>query len=187
MADLANEIMSGLPTQVELEGAYQKPEQLTESILETPDEVSVWFSFSEKGFGFGEFCIKRTRDGVFVDIEAMGIEKIKQYLGLLLDSAITDVDDDADKHERYCCAMNRSCGPACRQCGGVAQLERIEAKLAERLGLTGDVRAQLIQLAKDGQLTEDELVSDWHEGYAWYLSWRAESTDHDQHETSPEE
>lgn len=166
--------MSGLPTRVELGGAHQRPEHLSESILDTPEEVTVWFSFSEKGFGFGEFAIKRTSDGVFVDTEQMGLAKIKHYLGLLLDSAITDVDDDADKHQRYCCAMNRSCGPACRQCGGVAQLERIEVKLAERLGLTGDVRSQLIQLAKDNQLVEDELVADWHAGYAWYLAWTAE-------------
>ena len=172
MADKISEIMGGLPTRVELMGAYEKSNSSDPE--DAPEEVIVVFNFSEKGFGFGEFCIKQTPDGVFVDTEAMGIAKIKKYIGLLLDTAIADTESDPDKHARYCKAMSRMCGPACPQCGGITQLKRIEARLAERLGLTGDVREQLIQLAKDNKLVEDELVADWHQGYAWYLAWREE-------------
>lgn len=174
MTNKLREIMSGLPTRVQLVGAYEEPK----GAIDTDDaakEVTVVFSFCETGFGFGEFCIRSTPDGVFVDTEAMGVAKIKHYLGLLLDSAITDCDGDPEKHRQYCEAMNRTCGPACPHCGGITQLKRIEAQLADRLGLKGDVREQLVQLAKDNQLVEDELVADWHAGYAWYLAWRKDN------------
>lgn len=43
------------------------------------------------------------------------------------------------------------------------ELEDIEARLAERYGLRGNVRALLIEMCKIGQLVEDELVADWHD------------------------
>ncbi len=52
-----------------------------------------------------------------------------------------------------------------------ARLEAIEAKLAERFGLTGDVRAQLIVMDKTNELEEDDLVADWHCELASYYDW----------------
>ncbi len=54
-----------------------------------------------------------------------------------------------------------------------ATLEGIEAQLATRLGLTGDVRQQLIALDQRNELDEDRLVRDWHSEYASYLDWLA--------------
>lgn len=52
-----------------------------------------------------------------------------------------------------------------------AELEEIEKQLAQRLNLTGDIRAQLIALAKSGELVEDDLVQDWHGAYAGYVDY----------------
>lgn len=52
-----------------------------------------------------------------------------------------------------------------------ARLEAIEARLAERFGLTGDVREQLIAMDEDNRLVEDELVADWHCEMASYIDW----------------
>lgn len=52
-----------------------------------------------------------------------------------------------------------------------ARLEAIEAKLAERFGLTGDVREQLSQMDRENRLVEDELVADWHQELSWYTDW----------------
>jgi len=50
------------------------------------------------------------------------------------------------------------------------RLEAIEAQLAARFGLTGDVRAQLRQMDLENKLDEDNLVADWHQEVAWYES-----------------
>ena len=52
----------------------------------------------------------------------------------------------------------------------IARLQAIEAKLAKRLGLVSNIRDQLLELAKSGQLIEDELVADWHDAYSSYLN-----------------
>lgn len=51
----------------------------------------------------------------------------------------------------------------------LAELERIEALLATRLELTGDIRHQLIALDRGEELEEDELVRDWQQLLASYF------------------
>lgn len=80
------------------------------------DEVIAVLSFSETGFGFGEVAIKQTRAGVFIDTECMDMERIKRYFGMLLDSAITDTEEDPRLHALYNSEMGRRCGPGCDVC-----------------------------------------------------------------------
>lgn len=111
--------MKGLPTQVTLWYASRKNGKAKKgqhAFEVPPEEVVVVFNFSESGFGFGEIAIKQTKDGVFIDTECMGKDAVKRYLGMLVDSAITDHDKDPVKHGRYSKAMGRSCGPACSAC-----------------------------------------------------------------------
>jgi hypothetical protein len=51
-----------------------------------------------------------------------------------------------------------------------ANLEAIEKQLGERLGLTGDIRVQLIALDRSNNLAEDSLVQDWHGALCAYLN-----------------
>lgn len=51
------------------------------------------------------------------------------------------------------------------------KLEAVEARLAERFNLHGDIRSQLIEMDKNNLLVEDELVADWHDLYSWYMDW----------------
>jgi hypothetical protein len=117
MADL-REVMDGLPTNVTLTFASMKRrEGVAEDDYETPPEqVTVVLSFSEKGFGFGEVAIKQTAEGVFLDTECMNVERVKRYVMALLDKAITDNDNDPERHALYGRVMGRSCGPACKVC-----------------------------------------------------------------------
>jgi len=52
-----------------------------------------------------------------------------------------------------------------------AELEAIEAKLAARYGLSGNVRSQLIEKDMANDLHEDEVVADWHGAFSWYLQY----------------
>jgi len=52
----------------------------------------------------------------------------------------------------------------------VERLLGIERQLAARFGLTGNIRAQLIEMDKANKLIEDALVADWHCAYATYDS-----------------
>ena len=55
-----------------------------------------------------------------------------------------------------------------------AELIAIETVLAARLGLTGDVRAHLIQIDRDNALVEDDVVADWHRVYSSFVDWQHE-------------
>jgi hypothetical protein len=81
-----------------------------------PEMVMFVLQFSESGFGFGEVAIKQTAQGVFVDTECMGVDRVKKYLAALVDSAITDHDQDPEKHALYNEVMGRGCGARCRVC-----------------------------------------------------------------------
>lgn len=50
-----------------------------------------------------------------------------------------------------------------------ARLEAIEATLAARFGLTGDVRAQLREMDLENRLVEDRVVADWHCALSWHI------------------
>lgn len=118
MSDL-HEVLKGLPTRVRLTYAACKQglhEGGTDPGGPEVEEVVLVLEFSESGFGFGEITIVQTQDGVFVDTECMSLERVKKYLGALVDSAVTDNDQDPVKHARYNEVMRRGCGPRCRVC-----------------------------------------------------------------------
>jgi len=113
------EVLKGLPTQVRLRyAAYRQgtPKEGQHALDAEPEEVVVVIQFSESGFGFGEVVIKQTPQGVFVDTECMSLERVKKYLAAIVDSAITDNDQDPDKHALYNEVMMRGCGQRCRVC-----------------------------------------------------------------------
>lgn len=118
-------VLETIPTQVTLCYARFEPGEEPETEGRTvmlgyemppPKEVVVGLQFSEKGFGFGEVSLKQTPEGVFLDTEHMSIERVKRYFCELLDSAITDNDQDPKKHALYNRVMKRQCGPACPVC-----------------------------------------------------------------------
>ena len=82
----------------------------------TPDRVVASFNFSEPGFGFGEVTIVQTAEGVFLDAERMSLGRVKRYLSALVDSAISDSDEDPDRHALYNRVMGRRCSDACQAC-----------------------------------------------------------------------
>jgi hypothetical protein len=81
-----------------------------------PEKVVFVLQFSESGFGFGEVTIMQTAQGVFVNTECMSLDRVKKYLAALVDSAITDNEQDPEKHALYSEVMGRGCGPRCRVC-----------------------------------------------------------------------
>lgn len=114
-----HEVLKGLPTRVCLGYAAYKqgvPKEGQHPWEVEPDEVVVSIEFSESGFGFGEVTIKQTPQGIFVNTECMSLERVKKYLAALVDSAITDNDQDPEKHALYNEVMRRGCGPRCRVC-----------------------------------------------------------------------
>lgn len=58
-------------------------------------------------------------------------------------------------------------------------MEAVERVLAERLDIppTVDVRERLMELDRQNQLIEDEVVADWHELYAHYVEWGQDEVD----------
>jgi hypothetical protein len=113
------EVLKGLPTHVSLCYADSKagvPKDGGREWDTPPEMVVVGLQFSESGFGFGEITIKQTAQGVFLNTECMSSERVKKYLAALVDSAITDNDQDPEKHALYNEVMKRGCGPRCRVC-----------------------------------------------------------------------
>jgi len=64
----------------------------------------------------GEVCLKQTPEGLFLDTECMSLDRVKRYLALLLDQAITDNDQTPEKHQLYNRVMGRQCGEGCPVC-----------------------------------------------------------------------
>lgn len=60
------------------------------------------------------------------------------------------------------------------------ELEMIEQELARELHILGPVRRKLVQMYRDGSLTENERVSDWLDAYACYRDWLSQES-HSQH------
>jgi hypothetical protein len=111
MTDI-QKIMDGFETKVSLGHA---------SSQEDNDRIVVVLEFSEKGFGFGEITIVQTSAGVFVDTEYMNLDRVKRYLAMLLDKAITDTDEDPERHALFNREMNRTCGSSCMICRSAAE------------------------------------------------------------------
>ena len=72
-----------------------------------PTEFGAVFSFSDSSFGFGQLILKQTPKGVFLDTECMSRERAKKYLAHLIDSAITDTEEDPEKRQLFDEAMGR--------------------------------------------------------------------------------
>jgi hypothetical protein len=83
--------------------------------VEIPKRLTVCFSFSEKGFGFGEVVLVVDEKGrAFVDGETMSRDHVKRIIGALIDNAIMDTDEDPERHKLFDKVMHRSCGsPEC--------------------------------------------------------------------------
>lgn len=110
------QVFEGLPTRVALSYVRCTPASGDTPRGTPPSEVVVIVSFSEKGFGFGEVCLKQTPEGLFLDTERMNLNRVKRYFMHLLDSAVTDNDQSPDNHALYNRVMGRQCGPGCSVC-----------------------------------------------------------------------
>ncbi|MHB8107911.1 MAG: hypothetical protein ACYDH4_10885 [Candidatus Cryosericum sp.] len=74
-----------------------------------PKRVVIALEFSVQGFGFGEVTLIQTPKGVFLDTERMSLERVKKYFAMLLDGAITDWEEDPEKHKLYDEETGRGC------------------------------------------------------------------------------
>ena len=75
-----------------------------------PERLVAVFSFSKKGFGFGEIAIAADQNGqVYIDTECMGKEAVIEMFKTLVDDAITDYDRDPERHRKYDDFMTRRC------------------------------------------------------------------------------
>lgn len=81
-----------------------------------PKKIVIVLQFSEPGFGFGEVTLIQTPEGLFVNTEYMRLERVKGFFSKLLDSAITDWDEDPERHALYNRVMGSRCGAGCRLC-----------------------------------------------------------------------
>lgn len=116
MSDGLQKFFDSLSTHVCLGYAHSEYPEGVEPLGETPDKVVVVLGFSEKGFGFGEVSFVQTKEGLFLDTEDMGPEKVKKYLSLLVDQAILDTDEDPEKHLLYNKVRNSVCSEHCKIC-----------------------------------------------------------------------
>lgn len=107
-------ILDSFPTRVVVRGAYCVPS--SEDEFADCESAVVVFGFSEQGVGFGEIAIHKTPDGIFIDTERMGAAKVLEYLAVLVGSAITDVDQDPERHVRYNRASKGECYAECPLC-----------------------------------------------------------------------
>lgn len=112
-------IFDNLPTEVSLSWASSDKGKLKAGEPEwaaQPEKVAVSISFCEQGIGFGEITFMQTPNGLFLDTEYMGAERVKRCLGMLVDKAIKDTETDREKHQLFCREWGRECGPACEIC-----------------------------------------------------------------------
>ena len=107
------ELLVEFPTNVWLARASDHQDEVDEDAI---PEVTVILRFSEKGFGFGEIALKQTQKGLFLDTECMSLERVKYFVNSLLDKAITDVEQDPERHKLYNEVMQTQCGDRCTIC-----------------------------------------------------------------------
>ncbi len=92
------------------------PREEDEHGFENYREVVAVFTFAEEKFGFGEVTIvvDPATGQHYIDGETMSRERIKKYLGWLVDSAIMDSEEDPERHRAFDAFMGRRCGdPNC--------------------------------------------------------------------------
>lgn len=51
------------------------------------------------------------------------------------------------------------------------EIAKIEEKIAERFGISSNVRATIMDMCRKGKMVEDELVADWHDAYSSLHDW----------------
>ena len=122
----AQDVFAGMPSMTRLSFAHCDPGEPVEPepgtavqfAIDEPDaaRVVVVFQHSAPGWGFGDFTIIQTPKGVFIDTERTNIERVKAAICAYLDTAITDHDEDPERHKAFMEALNGHCGPACRVC-----------------------------------------------------------------------
>lgn len=105
------EILSQFPTHTKL--IFGKTEYTGEKDPDTGFDkmktAKAVFSFRQKGFGFGEICIKTGEDGItYIDSEMMSLDKVKELLCAIVDTAIFDWEQDPKLRAMYDKAMNRN-------------------------------------------------------------------------------
>ena len=118
------QVLAVIPARVTLTYARHKPgkpmpkssRKVRLAIEAPPAEVVVVLQFSEPGFGFGEIALKQTPSGLFLDTEHTSLAQARGYFAQLLDSAVTDIDQDPKRHKLYNRVMGRRCGPGCPVC-----------------------------------------------------------------------
>lgn len=142
------EIMAGLPNRTELVGGHTRlypGGALDEDGMPKPEYVCTVLSFSRKGFGFGEVTILADDKGqTYIDTESMKRETVKAILGQLVDGAITDWDQDPERHKRYNKIRRSYCGTQCTICHGSSEEQGAPASAALPR-LTSDEEHQVIR------------------------------------------
>lgn len=109
------ELFAAMPNTTTLTYAASSPTD-PDDFNAVAEKVTLVISFSEKGVGFGEFSLVQTKEGVFVDTEYMGLDRMKRAFAALLENAITEYDETPAKHLLYNRARGRRCGGHCRVC-----------------------------------------------------------------------
>lgn len=107
-------ILDGCPTYATLSyGSFKGTGEQNELGFEKPKRVAAVFDFSIEGFGFGELTLVRDENGqMYIDTECMSKERVKSILCHIVDSAITDREEDPERHIQYHEVM----GGFCREC-----------------------------------------------------------------------
>jgi len=119
-------MLEGIPTSLSFRYAYCEPgdppeiEEGQTVVLgcdePLPKRVAVVIEVSEPGWGFGEVTIVQTPEGLVVDAETCGAERVKRWLSALVDKAIFDTDRDPERHALYNKIRRAYCGPRCEVC-----------------------------------------------------------------------
>jgi len=60
----------------------------------------------------------------------------------------------------------------------LGRLEEIEQELAQRYGLTGNIREQLIEMNKRHEILETDIVANWHQALSWYYGFLEDAHGH---------
>jgi hypothetical protein len=98
-------------------GDFAPPANDEEEDFPKPLRLVAVFSFAETGFGFGEITVVTGPDGrTYMDTEYTDKETVKRILGRLVDTAVTESDQDPAAHKKYNEIMGRTCSERCKVC-----------------------------------------------------------------------
>lgn len=114
MSDGIKRFFDSLPMNVVV--SYVRQEPASVEVDELADRTVIVVSYSEPSYGFGDFAFVQTEEGLFLDTETSGPDRVKKYLEYLVDNAILDTDQDPESHLLYNKVMGRICGEHCKIC-----------------------------------------------------------------------